>query len=674
MAEGQVRSVLEKEVTCPLCLGLFKEPKKLPCDHVYCKDCLKGMALRSLNATITCPECRALTQIPNNDVSKFPTAFHMNRILEAFQQMQLVSQDQTDLPSTSGNCQVHPTQQLAIYCKTCEKQLCRDCVLRTQDHASHKYGFFKEIADEYRKKVNSEFESAKNQELSLSKALKEVRTIQKDITGHEKHSKKEIDAMFEELHSVLQKRKEEMIKEAEHHYQSIAGVSKYQEDQLEEALKELKTLSAAVDDCIQDDDPIMITNANSTLMTIRSAHKKLQTTPVLVTTPQPLALQCVSGETFQRYLRSEVFLHRSASSNMCTIEDLSVFDLVEKDRQTTILLHLFDSAGKPCLGWSNSVSAELCALQGESKVKGDVKALAPDKVKITLTPQRRGQYKLSIKVNSSHIKDSPFITVVSKPLKQMSEPVAEITTIEQPGSMTCLQEKLIVASEKKQNIVEIDSQFQVQEIMKFKGANELVQYKNHSLYVTAEDNFLHKVTVGGMFIKKTGGLGKENAKFNFPNGLRISQYDELYVCDSNNHRVQIFDLDLNFKRAFGRQGKGRSQLSSPTDVDFDSCGNVYVVDSWNNRIQMFTHDDQHICAIGNQTIGNSKLNSPVGICIHNDYIYVTDYYNHRVVVMNQKGEVATIFGAGHLKKPECIAINQHGFVYVTSNHSKIVIF
>ena len=38
-------------------------------------------------------------------------------------------------------------------------------------------------------------------------------------------------------------------------------------------------------------------------------------------------------------------------------------------------------------------------------------------------------------------------------------------------------------------------------------------------------------------------------------------------------------------------------------------------------------------------------------------MYTTDYYNHRVVVMNQKGELATFLGAGHLKKPGSIAIN-----------------
>ena len=126
--------------------------------------------------------------------------------------------------------------------------------------------------------------------------------------------------------------------------------------------------------------------------------------------------------------------------------------------------------------------------------------------------------------------------------------------------------------------------------------------------------------------------------------------------------------------AFGRQGSGKSQLSAPTDIDFDSSANVYIVDSWNNRIQVFTHDNQHILVIGNQTLGNSKLNTPLSICTHNNFIYVTDYYNHRVVVMNRKGELAAILAVGHLKKPGNIAINEHHFVYVISNCSNNVVF
>ena len=33
---------LQSEVTCPLCLDIFADPKRLPCDHVYCRGCLHG--------------------------------------------------------------------------------------------------------------------------------------------------------------------------------------------------------------------------------------------------------------------------------------------------------------------------------------------------------------------------------------------------------------------------------------------------------------------------------------------------------------------------------------------------------------------------------------------------------------------------------------------------------
>lgn len=357
MAKGQERSVLEREVTCGLCLGLLKEPKKLPCDHIYCKECLRGLAIaHSLNSTVTCPEYCTTTQIPNNDVSNLPTAFHVNRIMEAFQQTQSVSEDEIDLPNTIGNCQTHHKQPLAMYCETCKKQICRDCVLTTQDHATHKYGFFKEVADEYRRKINSEFELVRSYKLSISRTLEEVKTVQSDMDEQEKHTKKEIDITFEELPSVLQKWRDELTKKPELHYLSAATIRKSQEDQLEKALSELSMLKATVDDCIQDDDDqATITNADSVLMKISSTHRKLQTTLVSVAKSQPLALQYISTEAFKHHLMSECFLHRPASSDMCYIEDLSVLDRVETAHETIIILHLLDSTGKECLGWSNSV-------------------------------------------------------------------------------------------------------------------------------------------------------------------------------------------------------------------------------------------------------------------------------------------------------------------------------
>ena len=34
-----------EELTCSVCLELFKTPKTLPCLHTFCEECLKGMLL-----------------------------------------------------------------------------------------------------------------------------------------------------------------------------------------------------------------------------------------------------------------------------------------------------------------------------------------------------------------------------------------------------------------------------------------------------------------------------------------------------------------------------------------------------------------------------------------------------------------------------------------------------
>ena len=85
MAMGQVKSVLEQEITCALCLDIFKEPKKLPCNHVFCKGCLDMLARRNVTPAISCPECRRLAQLPNGVVKDLPKAFHVNRLIDAFQ-------------------------------------------------------------------------------------------------------------------------------------------------------------------------------------------------------------------------------------------------------------------------------------------------------------------------------------------------------------------------------------------------------------------------------------------------------------------------------------------------------------------------------------------------------------------------------------------------------------
>ncbi|XP_058482050.1 E3 ubiquitin/ISG15 ligase TRIM25 isoform X1 [Solea solea] len=51
-------SVLQEELTCPVCLDLFRDPHLLPCGHNFCKTCLNHLKRQAERGRLRCPECR----------------------------------------------------------------------------------------------------------------------------------------------------------------------------------------------------------------------------------------------------------------------------------------------------------------------------------------------------------------------------------------------------------------------------------------------------------------------------------------------------------------------------------------------------------------------------------------------------------------------------------------
>lgn len=77
----------------------------------------------------------------------------------------------------------------------------------------------------------------------------------------------------------------------------------------------------------------------------------------------------------------------------------------------------------------------------------------------------------------------------------------------------------------------------------------------------------------------------ENYIFYNPTSLKIDLLGNVYVVDSNNHRIQVFTKEGNFLRTIGRKGQGQSELFNPTDI-FIKENNLYISDTGNRRIQV----------------------------------------------------------------------------------------
>lgn len=73
-AQPEQCSVLQEELTCPVCLDLYRDPHLLPCGHNFCKTCLDRLRRQADRGRVRCPECRESHRSGTNFQKNFKLA------------------------------------------------------------------------------------------------------------------------------------------------------------------------------------------------------------------------------------------------------------------------------------------------------------------------------------------------------------------------------------------------------------------------------------------------------------------------------------------------------------------------------------------------------------------------------------------------------------------------
>ncbi len=177
---------------------------------------------------------------------------------------------------------------------------------------------------------------------------------------------------------------------------------------------------------------------------------------------------------------------------------------------------------------------------------------------------------------------------------------------------------------------------------------------------------------GYEFVSAWGSKGIAPGKFNDPTGVAVTG-SEVFVADSRNGRIQVFDLDGNFKRQFGTP----DELGRPMNLIVHN-GELYVPEYFNDRIQVFSLDGIPKRIIGRAGKGPGEFNAPGGVAVaENGDLFVADFYNQRVQHLEADGSFVRQWGdtgtpgaaAGRFIYPTDVALASDGTLFVADGYA-----
>ncbi len=147
-----------------------------------------------------------------------------------------------------------------------------------------------------------------------------------------------------------------------------------------------------------------------------------------------------------------------------------------------------------------------------------------------------------------------------------------------------------------------------------------------------EEGMIKAFDLDGRLVMTIGQPGVELGEFNRPTYMAIWR-NELYVTDTFNSRIQIFDLDSGQPiRAIGTRGTYVGQFAIPKGIALDSEGNIYVIESLFDHLLVFNREGRLLLPIGGTGYTSGNFYLPAGLWVdEGDRVYVADMYNGRVV-------------------------------------------
>lgn len=199
---------LEEELTCPVCCGLFEDPRVLLCSHSFCKKCLEGLleGLRAPRTPLRCPTCRK--ESPHNGAGSLQINYSLRAIVDKFSKIKKA-------PPKMSDCPQHRDQPRNIFCATDRRLICGFCAT-ADEHRGHE---FCSLQDAYEREKRASGALVRRAESWRSAdALSRLETLQaakKEALQSVSADAARVSDYFDKLLGALESKKSEILSDFE---------------------------------------------------------------------------------------------------------------------------------------------------------------------------------------------------------------------------------------------------------------------------------------------------------------------------------------------------------------------------------------------------------------------------------------------------------------------------
>jgi hypothetical protein len=177
------------------------------------------------------------------------------------------------------------------------------------------------------------------------------------------------------------------------------------------------------------------------------------------------------------------------------------------------------------------------------------------------------------------------------------------------------------------------------------GKTYVADSKNGRIVIFGSDGkFSHEISAK---ITPDPNIPPGPGNFSEPWGVDVDKDGNVYVADTWYHRVLVFTNDGQLLRQWGYYEQSNPTIPGttvgfygPRDIKVDAQGNVYVADTGNKRVRVYDANGNFLRDIGVLAVNNGNMKENVGIAINNELqeIYVASTWSKKIEVYSLTGE------------------------------------